>query len=124
MTASKKHYVHHIVPRAEGGSDDESNLVMLTAREHYIAHLLLAKIYDDKPMWCAVQMMGKKFKHSSRLFEKLSKNFRAWNKGKQLSEECRRKISQTLKGRKLPKKTREKMSKTLEILKFGLFLRG
>lgn len=36
---------HHILPRCMGGSDDESNLVALTAREHFIAHLLLAKMY-------------------------------------------------------------------------------
>lgn len=36
---------HHIIPRCMGGSDDSSNLVVLTAREHYIAHLLLVKIY-------------------------------------------------------------------------------
>jgi hypothetical protein len=35
---------HHIVPRSFGGSDDISNLVKLTAREHYVAHLLLWKI--------------------------------------------------------------------------------
>lgn len=35
--------IHHIVPRCLGGSDEESNLVLLTGREHYIAHLLLTK---------------------------------------------------------------------------------
>lgn len=34
---------HHIVPRSLGGSDDPSNIVILTAKEHYIAHRLLAK---------------------------------------------------------------------------------
>lgn len=36
---------HHILPRSLGGTDDKSNLVNLTAREHYICHLLLTKIY-------------------------------------------------------------------------------
>ena len=53
---------HHIVPRAEGGSDDASNLVKLTAREHYIAHLLLAKIYDDYAMYSALTYMQCKTK--------------------------------------------------------------
>ena len=48
---------HHIIPRAEGGTGDKSNLVNLTAREHYIAHLLLAKIYDDALMHAAVTFM-------------------------------------------------------------------
>lgn len=34
---------HHIIPRSLGGSDDHSNIVVLTAKEHYIAHRLLAK---------------------------------------------------------------------------------
>ena len=36
---------HHILPRSLGGSDENSNLVNLSAREHYICHLLLTKIY-------------------------------------------------------------------------------
>lgn len=40
--------IHHIVPRSLGGSDEDSNLVKLTAREHFICHLLLTKVYKDK----------------------------------------------------------------------------
>lgn len=39
---------HHIVPKSLGGSDDKENIVKLTYREHYIAHLLLCKIYKPK----------------------------------------------------------------------------
>ena len=35
---------HHILPRCLGGSDDKSNLVNLTAREHFVAHKLLSHI--------------------------------------------------------------------------------
>jgi hypothetical protein len=38
---------HHIVPKCMGGSDDSHNLVLLTPREHFIAHLLL---YKDNPI--------------------------------------------------------------------------
>src|SRR5205807_1273207 len=34
---------HHIIPRCEGGTDDRSNLIQLTARDHLFAHLILAK---------------------------------------------------------------------------------
>lgn len=37
--------VHHIIPKCLGGEDNHSNLVVLTAREHYIAHWLLTKIH-------------------------------------------------------------------------------
>lgn len=36
---------HHIVPRSLGGSNDKSNIVKLSAREHFICHLLLVKIH-------------------------------------------------------------------------------
>lgn len=41
--------IHHIIPKSMGGSDDYDNLVILTAREHFICHLLLVKIYKDTP---------------------------------------------------------------------------
>lgn len=39
--------VHHIIPRCLGGTDDKSNLVSLSYKEHYLAHVLLCKIYPD-----------------------------------------------------------------------------
>ena len=36
---------HHIIPKCLGGNDKKDNLVFLTAREHFIAHLLLVKMY-------------------------------------------------------------------------------
>jgi hypothetical protein len=36
---------HHIVPKCLGGNDDADNLVTLTPEEHYLAHLLLVKMY-------------------------------------------------------------------------------
>lgn len=101
--------VHHIVPRAEGGSDDKSNLVKLTARQHYIAHLLLAKIYDDYVMLCAVIMMRhmknkytkREFRFNSRLYEKLkverSRRMSTIMKGHPVNERTRRAVSETMK---------------------------
>jgi len=36
---------HHIVPKSLGGRNDRTNLAMLTAREHFICHWLLVKLY-------------------------------------------------------------------------------
>lgn len=46
---SNKEYCekHHIVPRCLGGDDSADNLVILTFREHFIAHWLLCKIYKN-----------------------------------------------------------------------------
>jgi hypothetical protein len=47
---SKTEYyeTHHILPKSLGGNNDKENLVLLTAREHYLAHLLLVKITTGK----------------------------------------------------------------------------
>lgn len=45
---------HHILPKSMGGSNAKENLVDLTAREHFICHVLLAKIHGGK-MWMAVK---------------------------------------------------------------------
>ena len=39
--------IHHIKPKCMGGSNSKWNLVKLYAREHYIAHGLLVKIYKN-----------------------------------------------------------------------------
>lgn len=68
--------VHHIVPRSEGGSDEPDNLVKLTAREHYVAHLLLARIYNDFKMWSAVWRMttSKRIRMTSHIYELARRN--------------------------------------------------
>lgn len=38
---------HHILPKSLGGTDDKFNLVDLLAREHFICHLLLTKMYKE-----------------------------------------------------------------------------
>ena len=38
---------HHILPRSLGGSDLSENIVRLTAKEHFICHRLLVKLYID-----------------------------------------------------------------------------
>ena len=69
---------HHIVPRCLGGSNAKDNIVRLTAREHFFAHLLLVHIYPGPKMLFAIRMMGtsskshlgeRKFIKSSRLFQ-------------------------------------------------------
>ena len=76
---------HHIVPRSLGGSNNDDNIVKLTYREHFMAHLLLCKIYkpkggeDYKKMLFAINQMrigrdGSQVK-SSRMFEYFREDF-------------------------------------------------
>ena len=39
---------HHILPSSLGGSNDKSNIAVLTAREHFICHLLLTKMTEGE----------------------------------------------------------------------------
>ncbi len=59
---------HHIVPRSFGGSDDPSNLVALTARAHFICHLLLVKMHTGEKrqkMAYALYMLANVGKHKA-----------------------------------------------------------
>lgn len=39
---------HHIIPRSLGGQDTKDNLVEITAKEHFICHMLLVKMVEGK----------------------------------------------------------------------------
>ena len=54
---------HHIKPRSLGGNDSEDNLVLLTAREHYLAHYLLWKFNPCKEDELEVQKLFFNEKH-------------------------------------------------------------
>lgn len=100
---------HHIIPRSMGGTDDESNIVYLTAREHFLAHWMLWKIYRNKQMAFAFYSM-QKFKNntqdrkifSSIAYEEakiarsffISENNRKTKTGHVKSEETREKLSE------------------------------
>ena len=112
---------HHIIPRSEGGPDNNDNIVALTAREHYICHLLLAKIYNDYKMLSAVVFMQCKshsnkrdFKFNSRLYACVRKEFAVKmsivHKGKHHSEATRRKMSEIKRGKHCSDETKKKLS--------------
>jgi hypothetical protein len=112
---------HHIIPRSLGGSDNKENLVDLTAREHFICHWLLTKMYTGESkskMVYALNGMKRsnKFaqryetKITSRVYENLKKEFSiihsatmkgrlAHNKGVSASEEQKEKNRLAAKGR-------------------------
>ena len=105
---------HHIVPRCLGGDDDSDNLVNLTAREHFIAHLLLCEINPThKGLRLALWMMSnvkdkkqKRYTPNSRLYEVIrleySKSVSGENnlmKGKTHTDEVKQILSKKAKGR-------------------------
>jgi hypothetical protein len=81
------HERHHILPKSLDGTNDASNLVYITAREHFICHWLLTKIYptgeEHWKMLNALRIMRAKNKNhqrydtkiTSRVYEKLKKEY-------------------------------------------------
>jgi hypothetical protein len=72
---------HHILMKSMGGSDDTSNLVVLTGREHWIAHILLYKIHKNSQTIHACHMMAMRCEErsisyikNSRLYEEIRKH--------------------------------------------------
>jgi NUMOD3 motif len=57
---------HHIIPRSLGGSNSNSNLTKLTAKEHYVCHLLLIKMIDDKQFKRKMQFALNSFRRTSK----------------------------------------------------------
>ena len=77
---------HHIIPKSMGGSNDPSNLVSLTAREHFICHRLLMKITSGKDkvkMCCAANRMTTSihtdYKISARAYQSIRSEFAKMN---------------------------------------------
>ena len=67
--------LHHIIPKCMGGSNKKNNLVKLTAKQHYLAHWLLYKIYKTSSLvhaWHSMSRIGigqNERLINSRLFE-------------------------------------------------------
>lgn len=114
---------HHITPKCLGGSDNKFNLVILTAKEHFICHRLLCEIYPNEPklkqaLWLMAIGKQQSYKHklSSRLYQKLKEQFVSTLKGntnmlgKTHSKATKEKISKSHQGKTASKATKEKMS--------------
>ena len=100
---------HHIIPKSMDGKDISNNLVNLTAREHFIAHYLLAKIHGGTQWYAVIRFKGLNKRYfNARLYEtarkrnsEVSRNTKIGKKqrkGKPMSEEHKLKISLALKG--------------------------
>lgn len=90
---------HHIIPKHMGGSDDPSNLVQVTVEQHAQLHKQLWEEFghwQDELAWKGLsQMIDKQ--------ELISKVISNTHKGKKVSDETRKKMSESQKGIKRPK---------------------
>jgi hypothetical protein len=134
-----EHYLeaHHVVPRCFGGSNTKDNIILLTAREHFICHLLLVKIHTQpdekvKMIYALYRMCGiindDRKVMSSRWFESVrrmmslgcsGKNHPQYgtthpSKGVPRTQDVREKIRKSLTGKKLgPQSKQARLKKRL-----------
>jgi len=107
---------HHILPKKLGGTNDKSNLVFLTAREHFICHLLLIKMTTGKQYHQMVYALGMmmvvtgnqdRYIPNSRTFEtikmQVASTISIQNSGKKRSQEFRKYMSKIKTGVPNPK---------------------
>lgn len=106
---------HHILPKSlfPLWKSRKSNLVLLTAREHYFCHQLLTKIYNNGKMIHALWFLtihNKTLVFSSKDYARVREKFSEHqsrklkgcispNKGKKMSKETRKKLSEAHKGK-------------------------
>lgn len=123
---------HHIIPKCMGGKDEEDNFVLLTFREHIIAHHLLHRIFpesselsyaylrmiqsskSDRKENTYKEINGKRISYNTRELEKLKLNsieyLRKINTGRKLSPEQIEKIRKAKTGVKYSEEVKKKLS--------------
>ena len=122
---------HHIIPHCLGGVKRKHNLVVLTAREHFVAHCLLTRcvaMKDEIRMWQAVWMMQfdpstkKRYKNSRMIAiakEKMAKAAGDRTRGKKFgtpSEQTKAKIRKARAEQIIPKEAYERQAKVMSSL--------
>lgn len=79
---------HHILPKSLGGTNSSNNLVALSAREHFICHLLLIRMVSGaqkaKMVHAAWSMANRENEHQQRY----TVNSHQYEKLKQVRAEC------------------------------------
>ena len=113
---------HHIIPKSLGGSNETGNIVKLTAREHFICHMLLIKMTEGKDrtkmcfaLKCVSEMCG--HTTNSRTFERLrmmhSHNVRTYLSGYKHTEKTKENMRKSALTKSKPtNETRRKMSES------------
>jgi hypothetical protein len=100
---------HHVIPQSLGGNNRIDNLVVLTAREHFICHWLLTKmvtgVAQKKMAYACKRMMHSKnssqprYQITSRIYENLKIQLNVMLKNRQFSESWKEKLKQAARKR-------------------------
>jgi hypothetical protein len=97
---------HHILPKSIGGTNSKENLVLLTAKEHYIAHMLLVEMYEKGSYeW-------QKMIFAASMFLAKSKNHKRINTSARFYQQVKIALSELKTGIPRSEETKAKMRKT------------
>jgi hypothetical protein len=93
---------HHIIPKCLGGTDDDDNLIDLLAREHFVAHKLLAQENpENNKLTCAwwmmshigrVEITSEEYEEARIVFSNMQRELHI---GTSISEEIRQKMRES-----------------------------
>lgn len=109
------HEKHHILPKCMGGGNEEENLIDLFAREHFVAHKLLAEENPNSDSlmyawWMLAHIDGREITEEE--YEEARIAFSHKMKTRTFSEEHRRKLSEAGKGRQFTEEWYRKQSES------------
>lgn len=108
---------HHIVPRCLGGKDEPNNVVQMTVKEHYVAHLLLAKIHGGV-LWYPVHLMARRAGKGSRHYTSMRKQLKPKRASKALAQwqdpEMAEKMREGMKGKQRTSEYKSRVSKAMK----------
>jgi NUMOD3 motif./HNH endonuclease. len=91
---------HHVTPKCMGGNNHEENLVYLTAKEHFIAHKTLVRMYPDVyGLWQALIAMGRIVEFKSRIFASERQRAAELRRGFRYSEASKKRMSASASAR-------------------------
>lgn len=121
---------HHILPKSLGGSNSPTNLVRLTAREHFICHWLLTKMTsgpDRHKMVYALNGMKRKNRTqarystpiTARVYDRLRSEIALLHSQREVSEETKAKMSASKKGKAPYQHTTETRAK-ISVAQLGI----
>jgi len=114
---------HHIVPSSFGGGNHKKNIVCLSAREHYVAHVMLIRcslgIFRRKAALAAHYMLTECAKHQrayiskSRNYEFIRREFALAQANRTVTQSTRDKIGAAHRGKTLSAEAKKKMGLSL-----------
>ncbi len=112
--------IHHVIPKCLKGTNDSSNLARLTAKEHFVCHLLLTKMTTGRDqnkmiyaVWrmCCIGDKSQRHKVVGSVYQRIREEVVRLQENKVVSFETRLKIKKARALQVITDETRNNMSR-------------